>query len=206
MKMESAFRHIIAIVNGYCCRLIAPIKWIRLSKSQEINLELGSRTRRLNGFITIDLIEADICHNLLKGIPLASNSVSGIYSSHLFEHFAYKDLVSILKHCYRVLRPSGFFSICVPNAGAYIEAYHEKRYFLERNELYKPAVIDTNSFIDQINYVAYLNGQHKHMFDNEHLQNILYSVGFSEVLLRQFDPALDLLERKHESIYAVAYK
>ena len=206
MKIVSVFNRIVSIFKAYYWRLLAPIKWKRLSKSHEIKLELGSRTRRLNAFITIDLVGADICHNLLRGIPLKSNSVNGIYSSHVFEHFAYKDLVFILRDCYRILKPSGFFSICVPNAGAYIEAYYEKRNFIKRDNLYQPAVINTNSFIDQVNYVAYLNGQHKHMFDNEHLQNILYSVGFSKVILRSFDPNLDLPERKHESIYAVGYK
>ena len=44
------------------------------------------------------------------------------------------------------------------------------------------------------------------MFDPVNLVNILKKNGFSEVREREFEFGLDLLERDHESIYAIAKK
>jgi hypothetical protein len=54
--------------------------------------------------------------------------------------------------------------------------------------------------------MAYMDGQHKYMFDEENLIFILKSKGFRNVKLRQFDPTLDLKERDYESIYAEGEK
>ena len=44
------------------------------------------------------------------------------------------------------------------------------------------------------------------MFDKVNLVNILKRNGFSHVELRGFEKGLDLKERDHESIYALAIK
>lgn len=207
LRVKSIFRYLFKLLSHTYLRILSPFKWYRLSKKSEIKLELGSRVKgKGNGFTTIDLTDADICHNLLKGIPLKSNTVAGIYSSHFFEHFYFKDLLFILSECYRVIAPAGFFSICVPNAGKYIHAYSKRSRFRGDEYLYAPAIVDTGSYLDQVNYVAYLNGQHKYMFDEENLLNLLAKVGFSKATLRKFDSTIDLLEREYESIYAVGFK
>jgi len=105
-----------------------------------------------------------------------------------------------------VLVQGGTFSICVPNAKIYIEAYlksdslDEDRFFD-----YKPAYNNTTR-IDYINYTAYMGGHHKYMFDEENLIYILKSKGFRNVKLRKFDPSIDLKNRDFESIYAEAEK
>ena len=63
-----------------------------------------------------------------------------------------------------------------------------------------------SSKIDQLNYVAYLNDDHKYLFDNENLVNTLLTAGFSNAQIREFDSNLDQKERKNESIYAEAGK
>ena len=40
-------------------------------------------------------------------------------------------------------------------------------------EFWKPGQCETGSRIDQLNYTAYMGGEHKYMFDNENLVNIL---------------------------------
>ena len=72
--------------------------------------------------------------------------------------------------------------------------------------MYSPAVCNTKSLIDQINYIAYMNGEHKYLFDSQNLVNIFKIAGFSEVKLTNFDPEIDPFDRKAESIYCEARK
>ena len=104
------------------------------------------------------------------------------------------------------MKVEGKFLVCVPNFKLYIDAYQEGRMFKNRDSWWKPGLIDTGSTIDQLNYITYMRGQHKYMFDEENLINTLRQAGFSDVKLRKFDHQLDLKERDSESIYALALK
>ena len=99
-----------------------------------------------------------------------------------------------------------FFSVCVPDASLYIKAYIEKKNFRTDENFFIEGKIFTNSYIDQINYIAYMGGEHKHMWDAESLVNILGILGFKDAKLRDFDDSIDRVERNYESIYAVATK
>lgn len=48
-------------------------------------------------------------------IPLASDSVGGIYAFHFFEHFTGKRVIELLRECERVLHPGGVLNIVVPH-------------------------------------------------------------------------------------------
>jgi predicted SAM-dependent methyltransferase len=179
-----------------------------LMERSEIFVELGSGDRAgQGGWITIDLTRhCDIFWDLRKGLPFPDGSVKKIYSSHFFEHLSFKETQGFLVECRRALAPGGKFLICIPNSKIYLEAYvmgktlPQTEYFL-----YKPAYNHTTR-IDYVNYMAYMNGEHKYMFDEENILYILESTGFKNVRLRQFDPSLDMKERDYESIYAEAEK
>ena len=182
-------------------------KWKSLLASEKVFLELGSGPKKgLNGWTTVDLIGADITHDLQKGIPLPDSSVDRIYTSHMFEHLPFNSLVAFIYECYRVLKSNGELSVCVPNAANYINAYVEKRYFSEKGNGYQPAIIDTGSYIDQVNYIAYMDGQHHYLFDEENLINTIKTSPFRSVYLRKFDADIDLESRDYESIHASAIK
>lgn len=179
-----------------------------IKERKTIYLEIGAGNKKgENGWITLDLTpDCDIYWDLNKGLPFPDKSIYKIYSSHVFEHFTFKEGQKLLDECLRVLVKDGIFSICVPNAKIYIEAYlnstclYENRFFG-----YKPAYNNT-SRIDYVNYTAYMEGYHKYMFDEQNLILILESKGFRNVRLRNFDPSLDVKERDFESIYAEAQK
>jgi hypothetical protein len=103
----------------------------------------------------------------------------------------------------RALAPGGTFSVCVPNARIYLEAYVRGEQLPEPFLGYRPAYF-CNGRIDYANYTAYMDGHHKYMFDEENLLAILARSGFRDARLRDFDPALDMKERHFESIYALA--
>lgn len=177
-----------------------------IDSNQPILLEIGSGPRKgNNGWITLDLCKgSDIYWDLSLPLPFPDNSISKIYSSHLLEHFSHSELMKLLTQCYGVLKPDGVFSVCVPNAGIYIKAYSKSDNFSPKS-IYKPALF-SNSRIDYVNYIAYMGGEHKYMFDEDNLLFILKKVGFKDVHLRNFDPEIDMEGRDWESIYAECRK
>ena len=62
-----------------------------------------------NGWVNVDISGADINHDLTKGVPLDDNTVDAVYSSHVFEHIPYRELLKVIKEINRVLKPGGYF-------------------------------------------------------------------------------------------------
>jgi predicted SAM-dependent methyltransferase len=179
-----------------------------LRERRELFVELGAGNKSgTGGWITIDVTKsADIYWDLRKGIPFPNESINKIYSSHFFEHLSFEEAQQFLNDCKRALAPSGRFSICVPNAKIYIDAYSKGNSLDAAKFFGYGAAYNHTTRIDYVNYMAYMGGAHKYMFDEENLLFILKSKGFRNVRLRAFDPSLDLRERDFESIYAEAEK
>ena len=181
-----------------------------LNKNTPIKLEIGAGdVLGKNEWTTLDSsVKCDLTWDLRNGIPFPTKSISVIYSSHLFEHLHYNEIIILLNECKRVLIDGGTFSICVPNSRLYIEAYtkNDPTFWNLQKPFYNPAFFDTNSPMDWINYIAYMNDQHRYMYDETNIINILNSVGFKNSKIREFDPSIDLPERKSTSLYAIATK
>jgi predicted SAM-dependent methyltransferase len=179
-----------------------------LRQKKELFVEIGAGDKAgQRGWITIDMTkQCDIFWDLRNGVPFPEGSISKIYSSHLFEHLSYHEAQILLRSCLKALMPGGSFLICVPNARLYLEAYVQNKPLDSAVFFgYEPAFNSTTR-IDAVNYIAYMNGEHKYMFDEENLLYLLESGGFEKARLRSFDPQLDLKERDFESIYAAAEK
>jgi predicted SAM-dependent methyltransferase len=180
----------------------------KLLASEKICVELGTAGVNRPGWVGIDLAGADINIDVTKyPLPFPDSSVDCFYASHVFEHFSYPEpMLSVLKECRRVLKEGATFSICVPNAAFWADAYLKGKYPERPSaDFYQPA-IHNNSRMDILNYTAYMDGHHKHMFDSEGLLNILSKAGFQNVAQREFDPDVDLEGHDWESIYAVGTK
>jgi predicted SAM-dependent methyltransferase len=171
----------------------------------EIKVEIGAFNKRDNGWITLDNNNnCDISWDLRNGIPFPDQSLSAIYSSHLFEHLTFNEGQQLLKECKRVLKPGGSFLICVPNSALYIDAFLKNDdAILKAGPVYEPAWNNTAK-LDFINYVAYMDGHHKYMFDPENLLKVIEKAGFKNARRRNFNPEIDLQVRNFESIYAEA--
>ena len=190
-------------------KMVSSRKQVRaiLAAGREISLDLGGGYRPgQNGWINVDVSnESDLFWDLRYGIPFPDASVDRIYSSHLFEHLTYEQGQGLLDESMRALKPGGSFSIVVPNARMYVEWYTGAREIPADADTWAPAYNNTTG-IDALNYVAYMAGEHKYMFDQVNLLHILNAKGFDRVTQRAFDPETDLAERDFESIYAIGYK
>jgi predicted SAM-dependent methyltransferase len=182
-------------------------KSVQHSYNDNVKIELGAGEKKGgNGWITVDINnKCDIYWDLRCPLPFPNFSVDMIYSSHLLEHFYYKDLEKLLNECFRILKKGGAFSTCVPNARIYIEKYMTGAFDYDKYLQYRPAVI-SHSKIDIVNYIAYMDGHHRHMFDENGLVELLKHANFINITIRDFDPEIDSQDRQHGSLYAVGYK
>ena len=173
-----------------------------------VKFELGSGSKKgINGWITIDLYGADINIDLRQSLPIPNLSVDEFFASHFLEHLSILELQKFILKCFQQLKLGGKFFIAVPDASLFIQAYNNNENLIKKlDTVHEKSYIDNKSSIDQINYIAYMNGEHKHMFDSESLVNLFLSIGFRECTPRQFNKGFDTEEHKQYSIYFVAIK
>jgi len=180
-----------------------------LGSGRPFTVELGAAQRKgVPDWITLDFNgTADMVHDLTQPLPFPDGSVDRVYSSHVLEHFTYPgQLLPLLRECHRVLKPGGVISAAVPNARLYLEGYfHPEQFDREKFCGYEVGLHYT-SRIDVVNFIAYLGGEHKFLFDEENLPRVFAEAGFREARLRAYDPAIDLPERQYESLYAEALR
>lgn len=179
---------------------------IRSGKKLYVEFGAGD-VKGKDGWYTVDMaLGCDIFWDLREGLPFPECSVHRIYSSHFLEHLSYREGQVFLKQCLKALVPGGVFSISVPDAQLFFRKYAEGT-GADPGALsvFTPWLNGTTG-IDYLNYIAYMDGQHKYMFDAENLLHILKKAGFEKVSQRGFCLGLDPAEREHQSIYAEAYK
>lgn len=178
-----------------------------LARGGEVRLEIGSgAVAGRDGWTTLDLVAgADLYWDLRHPLPFPDASLAAVYSAHVLEHFAYRDLMALLRDCHRALRPGGRIDACVPNGGIYLRAYANPAGFDRRFLSFAPAVI-SDLPIDIVNYMAYMNTEHRHLFDETNLTRVLEQAGFVRAQLRPWDPRRDPAGRDHESLCAFAFK
>jgi predicted SAM-dependent methyltransferase len=177
--------------------------------AHSVKLELGSgrRTGRTDWLFSDWGGHGDFNFDFTKPIPIPDDSVDYLYSSHVLEHFSYPSpMLNFLGECRRILKPGGAFSVAVPDARIFINAYMHPDEFDREKFCSWDVGLSYRCNIDYVNFIAYLGGDHKHLFDDKNLVSVLEEVGFRGARIREFEPDLDLVDRKHESIYAVATK
>ena len=176
--------------------------WVRFGGASVQQLEIGSGPVKKTGWVTLDLCRgADVYWDLRRGLPFVDASFWLVYSSHVLEHFSYKDTQNLLSEVRRVLKPGGVFSICVPDASIYVQAYIGQRTTSDL-DFYKPALV-SNMRMDLLNYIFYMDGHHHFMFDSESLAYHLKEAGFVDCKHREFDSSIDMVERAPESIFFI---
>lgn len=91
-------------------------------------LNIGGRTTRIPGFLTVDLYEGDGVDVRTDASDLSmfkDGEVEEIYASHILEHFPHRRTVDVLKEWRRVLATGGRAHISVPDFNALVSMYQK---------------------------------------------------------------------------------
>lgn len=193
------------IPRGANTRRIAAL----LAAGSPILLELGSSRRPgMEDWVASDINGGgDLQLDLTERLPFPDGTVARLSMSHVLEHFSYPHpMLDLLRECRRVLVPGGTLDLAVPDASIFIEAYRHPEFFDRAAYCGHDVGLDYRAPIDYLNFIAYMGGDHRHLFDAGNLPLVLAEAGFSQVCLRAFDPAVDLEVRRKESLYARAVK
>ena len=148
-----------------------------------------------------------------KSIPEPDNSVSVIYSSHMFEHLDRREATQFLSECHRVLKPDGVIRIAIPNLEIPINVYLKNKdadEFINSTHL---CVDRPQTFREILVFILVGNREHQWMYDGKSLSKKIASCGFVDVKIQPPGQtsildygALNLSEREHQSVYVEAKK
>lgn len=152
----------------------------RVAHSKSVHLHLGCGPKYIEGFINIDanpFAKIDLWMDVRNGLPFPANSADSIYATHMLEHLYDKDLRTLLKECFRILKPGAGIRLIVPSLGSAIAAYHLKR--MDWFEDKFPRHYD--SLGGRFSNFIFCDGQHRTAFDFDYMEEMLRSAGFGSI-------------------------
>jgi predicted SAM-dependent methyltransferase len=182
----------------------------KLSSQRNLKLHIGCGPRSKPGWVNIDLHpNADMTLDMREPLPFLSGQCQVIYSEHFLEHIDYPDpLYSFLRECYRVLQPGGLFSVGVPDTEPGLKEYcgvtHDGLFEIAKQRWHPKEM--SNTRMEQLNFHFRQGNEHRMAYDYETLAFALTSVGFQRVARREFNEALDSLDRKLGTLYVDGVK
>jgi predicted SAM-dependent methyltransferase len=171
-------------------------------------LHLGCGPVQKNGYLNVDLFPGgDLTLDLRRGLPFESGCCEMILSEHFIEHVGYPEPVtSLLRDCFRVLRPGGQLRISVPDTEWPIVEYPkgDNSDWLQACHKHNWHPPDCNTRMEHINYHFRQKGEHLFAYDEETMRLVLQGVGFHGVQRAQFDPQFDSKHREVGSLIMCA--
>jgi ubiquinone/menaquinone biosynthesis C-methylase UbiE len=152
--------------------------------------------------------------DIIKGLPIQSESVDGLYCSHTLEHLSLNDMRIALKNSYKVLKKGGVFRCVLPDiehiAKSYIDALQkgDKNASIQFMKNTLLGVEQRPRGLRGLIGTYYGNSHHLWMWDHESLIEELKNAGFIEIRRAKFndsqDPMFKLVEDESRFENAVA--
>jgi hypothetical protein len=187
----------------YGCGHSAPKEWLNFDVSPTLRIQkiplIGSLVKsQLNTTFPNNVKYG----NIIKGLPIPSNSCNGIYCSHTLEHLSLTDFRTALKNTYKVLKNDGIFRCIVPDleyeARSYINSLDNKNAeasidFLNNTLLgIKERPKGLKGFISSF----FGNSAHLWMWDSLSFTKELEKAGFKDIQICSFnDSKIDLFKQ-----------
>ncbi len=170
-----------------------------LKESPIKKLQIGAGSNILKEWLNTDIfpIYANVVFlNSTKTFPFKDLTFDYVFSEHQIEHISYSEGLHMLRECFRVLKPGGKIRISTPDLKFYIGLATQNKSPVQIN--YIKWVTDSyivTGFHDAKNYIPitndykasfvindiFKNYEHKFIYDEETLREILEAVGFIDI-------------------------
>jgi predicted SAM-dependent methyltransferase len=151
----------------------------------------------------------DLCWDIIKGLPLATGSVGGIFTEHCVEHIPFSAFVQLAAEFYRVLMAGRRVRIVVPDGALYFRRYLQGGPMPYETEDKLACRIYTP--IMSVNRILYDHG-HRFIYDFQTMRAVLAAAGFEDIEHRRIGEGkdrrllIDSVAREQESLYVEAQK
>jgi SAM-dependent methyltransferase len=199
----------------YGCGLSAPSDWINYDVSPTLRLQkipvLGSLIKKNLNVVFPDNVNYG---DIIKGLPEASDSATGVYCSHTLEHLSLDDFRRALKNTYQILKPGGIFRCVVPDlewaAREYLNSLDGGNAEASINFLNETllGVPQRTRGLKSLVSSSFGNSKHLWMWDARSLTAELAKAGFKDIRRCRFndstDPAFKSVENPGRFENAVA--
>jgi len=142
-------------------------------------LHAGSGAHYVAGWINADRelqVPLDLVADFGRGIPLRDGSLQYIHSEDFLEHLDAAEGRRFLGECHRVLRPGGVMRLLTPDLDAIV-----RRVYLDREARHLQwcgVYLGAPTACEALNMHLRMSGDHRFVYDEEHLAAILRGIGF----------------------------
>jgi predicted SAM-dependent methyltransferase len=199
-------------LNLGCGSTVVP-GWVNIDKSPSIVLARVPAVRRGLGAAGLlsreqaaavfpaGIVRADV----RRGLGYGDGTVAFIYSSHMIEHMARWQALTLLRECARVLEPGGIVRLVTPDLAQVVEEY--------RRGNHGDGATAADTFMENLGTFVERPGRrlasglgrlftapHQWLYDAESLKRLLLEAGFTDVSFRGYReselPEIELLEHR----------
>lgn len=169
-------------------RLRARLKNRTLPKGElPTMLHLGCGSRRIPGFLNVDVVGSDFDVDLASGVlPWPDASFNAIVSQQVIEHLDLdSQLRPLLSEMARILRPSGEAWLACPDMEAICRSYLADGgtdLLKGRQRRWPNFSLGDLPASHMVNVLFHQDGEHVNLFDFALLKHLLTAAGFSDVI------------------------
>lgn len=203
-------------------------KWLRNSQRQlrasRVRtlkyLDIGCGNNTHENFINLEYLwhpKIDLCWDISRGIPLADQSLQGVFTEHCLEHFPLSVAHKIIQEIHRILMPGARVRIVVPDAEIYLTRYTDRLRANSDIKLPFEQECDHEGIVEPIlavNRIFYQDRDHsaghRFIYDFNFMSRLLLHCGFSQTTRSAFRKGgdhnllIDSPSRAIESLYVEA--
>ncbi|NVM20706.1 MAG: methyltransferase domain-containing protein [Desulfobacterales bacterium] len=159
----------------------------KIFRSEFTKIHVGCGRNYLSGFVNIDANfqrKADYLLDARVKLPFPDDTIDFIYSCHMLEHVHITEAINMLKDWYRVLKPSGYARLTLPDFEYAIQIASKK------HEAKFPRAFDSPNG-QAINFL-FCDGQHKFAYAADVIEELASKIGFSKVeAAKEVDPHIE---------------
>jgi SAM-dependent methyltransferase len=198
----------------YGCGFCAPEEWTNFDASPTLKWErlplVGRMYTKNSRRFPANVRVGDI----VRGLPVAERSCSGVYASHVLEHLSLSDFHKALANTRRILRSGGLFRTVVPDlefiAREYLRRFEKRddrasEFFMDAGCLGQR---DRRRGLSGLVYDFLQTSEHRWMWDELSMSHALKEHGFTQIRRCSFgdcaDPLFALVEDRGRFEGAVA--